>query len=123
MTLSNDELTVLMIAAQGESMMPIGRWEKPVESLVAQGLLKRHDKFNNVITPEGERALAKDDDARQLIETNNAIVLAKQQMEQAIGKAARELKAATEIAMRVTGEPFDVAVKNVARLVAQRVTE
>ena len=33
--LSQDELTVLMIAATGERMMPIGRWEAPAKSLVA----------------------------------------------------------------------------------------
>ena len=32
--LTDDERTVLMIAAQGQSMMPLGRWETPVEHLV-----------------------------------------------------------------------------------------
>ena len=56
--LTDDEYSVLMIAAEGQSLMPIGRWEKPVERLVSRGLLHSHDRFNNVITPMGRAALA-----------------------------------------------------------------
>lgn len=65
--LTDDEFTVLLIAQQGESMMPIGRWEKPVESLVQKGFLHRYDKFNNSITTSGKE-VAK---ARSAQEDNN----------------------------------------------------
>ncbi len=57
--LTDDEFSILLIAARGESVMPIGRWEKPVESLVAKGFLKQHDRHNNTITPAGRVALEK----------------------------------------------------------------
>ena len=78
--LSQDELTILMIAAEGESMMPIGRWEKPLDSLVAKGLMHRHDKFNVVITPDGRKACKETEDGniRGLIEANNTMVTGKE---------------------------------------------
>ena len=61
--LSTDEQTVLLIAARGERLMPIGRWAAPVNSLVEKGLLvrERHagdptGHFNNVISPAGRTA-------------------------------------------------------------------
>jgi hypothetical protein len=54
--LSNDERTILMIACAGESMIPIGRWERPVKSLAAKGYLKMIDHVNYVITAAGRRA-------------------------------------------------------------------
>lgn len=56
--LTEDELTCLGICAQGESLAAIGRWEPSVDALVEKGLLVRHDKFNNTITPAGRAALA-----------------------------------------------------------------
>lgn len=56
--LTQDEYTVLLIASSGEYMMPIGRWEAPVEALVQRGLLHRHDKFNNTITEAGKKIVA-----------------------------------------------------------------
>jgi hypothetical protein len=58
MTLTADEFAVLMIAMQGESMMAIGRWQKPTESLIEKGYLQSRggDNFNCVITPEGRAA-------------------------------------------------------------------
>ena len=55
--LTDDEYAILMIAAEGRSMIPIGRWEKPVNDLVARGLMIRHDPANNTISPAGREAL------------------------------------------------------------------
>ena len=54
--LSDDERTVLMIAAAGQSMIPIRRWERPVKSLAAKGYLERLDDVNYVITAAGRAA-------------------------------------------------------------------
>ena len=61
--LSDDEFAILMIADQGEPMMPIGRWKAPVESLLRRGFLRRVPSiqdpagtFNSAITEEGRRA-------------------------------------------------------------------
>ncbi len=60
--MTNDELTVLMIAAEGEPMMPIGRWDKPVRDLASRGLMEVRDLggmagVEYVITPKGMEAL------------------------------------------------------------------
>ena len=54
--LSQDEFTVLLIAAEGESMCPIGRWRAPILSLTNRGLMTRNDGFNYGITAEGRKA-------------------------------------------------------------------
>ena len=54
--LSQDEFTVLLIAVEGESMIPIGRWRAPILALADRGLMKRNDGFNYGITPEGRKA-------------------------------------------------------------------
>jgi hypothetical protein len=61
MNLSEEELTVLLIASRGESMMAIGHWQKPVESLVAKGFLQSRggDNFNCSITVAGRAACGK----------------------------------------------------------------
>lgn len=51
--LSADEEAVLTIAAQGESMIPLGRWEEPVLRLAQLGYMHKNDQFNYVITPAG----------------------------------------------------------------------
>lgn len=75
MSLTQDEYAVLMIAEKGESIAAIGRWEKPIQSLVARGLMRANDKFNNVITDAGRVAVEKEDDEaiRDVIQANNAI--------------------------------------------------
>lgn len=55
--LTDDEIAILTLAVQGESMAAIGRWEKPTEHLVELGLMERGDKFNNFITAAGRAAL------------------------------------------------------------------
>jgi hypothetical protein len=54
--LSEDERAVLMIAAQGQYMIPIGRWEQSVKALTARGFLRKLDNVNYVITEAGRKA-------------------------------------------------------------------
>lgn len=54
--LSSDERTVLMIAAEGQYMIPIGRWEQPIKALAARGFLHKLDDVNYVITEAGRAA-------------------------------------------------------------------
>ena len=123
--LSQDELTVLMIAAQGESMMPIGRWEQPVESLIARGYLHRNDRFNNVITDAGRKAAAQDEDdtARQMIETNNAIVRGKKDARMQAQQIATQLVDLAELSNKITGEDRKVALERWARIILTRALE
>lgn len=55
--MTTDELTVLMIAVGGESMIPIGRWEAPIRALTERGLLRALDAVNFVITDAGRAAV------------------------------------------------------------------
>jgi FkbM family methyltransferase len=62
--MTNDEMTVLMIAAEGESMIPIGRWEKPIHDLAQLGLMSKLDSTNYVITPAGREAVKAEEQQR-----------------------------------------------------------
>lgn len=60
--LTNHEFAVLLLADDGESLIPIGIWEKPIKTLEALGLLKKNDGANYVITAEGHAArIARDE--------------------------------------------------------------
>lgn len=74
--LTQDELTVLLIADEGGSMIPIGRWEVPIRQLATRGFMKRLDEVNYVITEAGREAAHAGEDAnfKAVIETRNAIV-------------------------------------------------
>lgn len=64
--LTQDEFTVLLIAAEGQSMIPIGRWKIPILALTERGLMRKNDDVNYEITEQGWLAVAKqneDDDA------------------------------------------------------------
>lgn len=55
--LTDDERAVMMIAAKGNYMMAIGRWEGPVKRLERRGFLQMLDAVNYVITAAGRAAL------------------------------------------------------------------
>lgn len=62
--LSDDEFTVLLIAEQGQAMIPAGRWNAPVLHLVELGYLRPlgnpgdpTGSVNNIITEQGRSAL------------------------------------------------------------------
>jgi hypothetical protein len=64
--LSDDEFTILLIADQGEALIPIGRWSAPVQHLVQLGYLRPlgnpgdpTGSVNNIITAAGKVALLK----------------------------------------------------------------
>ena len=61
--LTDDEFSLLEIASHGESMIPIGRWERPLKSLADKGMMFAADTANYVITESGRAALTghKDD--------------------------------------------------------------
>lgn len=126
--LSDDEFTVLLIAAEGESMMPLGRWEQPVERLVELGYLERADKFNNYITPAGKAAVAEhnkileaadDGLARKMIELHNNRVAYKQVGE----KLAEQMAAMAKAAADITGDEPLVALQKCVAAVRDRAIE
>jgi FkbM family methyltransferase len=62
--MTDDEMTVLMIAAEGESMAPIGRWKEPLLALTERGLMSASDSVNYVITVKGRSELAREEKLR-----------------------------------------------------------
>lgn len=81
-TLTQDEFTLLLIAAEGESMMPIGRWKEPLLALTERGLMHKNDEANYEITAEGRKACDErnaDDDKslRALLERNSKTIEAR----------------------------------------------
>ena len=77
--LSQDEFTVLLIAAEDESMTPIGRWKAPILALTERGLMQKNDGVNYAITLAGREAVAQrneedDRDIRTLLERNNKTI-------------------------------------------------
>lgn len=113
-TLSDDEFTVLMIAAEGESMMPIGRWQAPVENLVARGYLRQLDRFNNVITTEGRKAIGERnaEDESAIRQASRQVADAQGEARKAAEEAAQALARAAKASVRATGDRADTAVLN-----------
>ena len=123
--LTDDERTVLMIADQGESMMPIGRWERPVNHMVELGYLQRHDKFNNSITETGRLAINEANDAvdtaaaKALIAGHNGKVVYRQHGE----ALATKLVEMTRAAMQVTNDEPAVALQKCVAAIRDRALE
>lgn len=112
--LTDDEFTVLSIAGTGKSMIPIGRWKKPVEDLVAKGFLYRQDQNNNTITNAGREALdsKENEDAHALIGASNAIASGAKRVRDMAEMAAHQLAAIARVSHSVAGDaPADAARK------------
>jgi len=123
--LTDDEFTVLAIASEGAPMLPIGRWEKPVEHLVELGYLECADKFNNYITSAGKVALREHSDVVDtamgvaLIEANNLRVAYREHGDDIAKKLAEMAKLAAE----ATGAPLMVALQKCVAAVRDRAIE
>ena len=129
--LSQDELTVLLIAAKGESMIPIGKWGKAIKDLAARGLMRATDDANYFITEAGRKAQVDTEDAdiRAMIVTNNRVVEAKQtavlenrdvQLSRSIEQAALHPSFAIKTAQKVPGARPDRAAGQVIFEVVRR---
>ena len=126
--ISDDEFSVLMIAKQGQSMIPIGRWKSPVLNLAKKGLLQCVDSVNYVITPQGEaicdeRDRSDDDSFRQILESSNKIANARTQASQSVEQAALHLSFAAKAAAIATGDPFVVCLDKWLPVVRERAIE
>jgi hypothetical protein len=133
--LSQDELTILLIAAKGEPMMPVGPWKPSAESLVAKGYLKAHPSpqdpsgmFNLHITPAGRAAAEQEDTAydRQLgeiINKSNAIGHQQAKARAAAEQIAVQLVDLAEMSSQTTGDDKITALRNWARIILERALE
>ena len=130
--LSQDELTVLMIAATGESMMPIGRWEAPAKSLVAKGFLKAHPHagdptghFNLHITPEGVAAAeqGEDDSYKQVLNVGATIQHEQTKARAHAEQIAVQLVDLAEASSKITGDTKVDALRRWSEIVLTRALE
>ena len=133
--LTSDEQTVLIIAAKGEPMMPIGRWRKPAENLVAKGFLKPRPHvgdpdgfFNLHVTAAGQAAaeqLEKADDAAlgEMIGRSNQIGHAQTRIRAQAEKIAASMVDLVEASVKVTGEAKTRSLENWAKVILKRALE
>jgi hypothetical protein len=130
--LSQDELTVLLIAAKGEPMIPIGRWKAPTEALIARGYLqpKKHPgdptgHFNNYITALGMAAVEKADDETML--TMTTLSTSVEHEHRKIRANAEQIAVQmVDLAMassQVTGDPPLEAMEKWGKVIGQRAME
>lgn len=126
--LTDDETTVLMIAADGHWLAPIGRWEKPIRNLQARKLLFERDPHNYGITPDGRQALA-----AQELANDRALGNALQKVARAAPvqsalsdfaeQAAHHLVDAAKTSAAVTGDPPEIAARKWVQVILDRTLE
>ena len=133
--MTNDEKTVLLIAAKGEPMMPIGRWRAPAEALVGKKYLKPspHDGdptgfFNLRITAAGRQAVEEiergDDEAlRDMVMLNSSIQHEQRKLRATAEQIAVHLVDLATATQAVTGEPPATALENWALVICKRALE
>lgn len=133
--LSADELTVLLIAAKGEPMMPIGRWKDPALSLVSRGYLKPNPSpqdpdgmFNLHITATGKQQVEREDTAydQQLgdvITKSRQIGHSQAKARAAAEQIAVQLVDLAELSSQATGDDKIDALRNWARIILERALE
>jgi len=137
--LSDDELTVLMIAEAGESMIAIGRWKQPTESLIAKGYLQSRggDNFNCIITEAGRAACkeaeyapyrtacmgGEDAPYKEMIETGSKIGATQKAIRDFAEQAAQLLAKAAQASNRVTGDTPEVAAEKWSGIILRRALE
>jgi hypothetical protein len=133
--LTDDEYTVLTIAAAGQPMMPIGRWKKSAESLVAKGYLQGtpspqdpQGMFNLRITALGTKASeeaekVQDDLLRQVLTTSNHIGHLQKKARAAAEQIAVQLVDLASLSEQATGEDKKTALERWARIILTRSLE
>lgn len=134
-SLSPDEKTVLLIAQEGEPMMPIGRWKPAIEALVARGFIKPHPHpgdptgyFNHRITPAGQAACIeadKEDDAAlgRLIEASSRVGHAQKQARSHAEQIAVQMVDLVEASVKVTGDSRETALREWGKVILERALE
>lgn len=130
--LSQDEITLLLIAANGEPMMPIGRWRVSATSLVQKGYLNPRPHpgdpegfFNLHITPSGRKAVKDADDEPHVSMQMLTEDIQRQQerlRRQAEGIVVQLVDLAEE-SSKVTGDSPRDAMEKWAKVIGQRALE
>lgn len=123
--MTEDERTVLELAVRGESLSAIGHWERPIKSLVANGLLYSRDSVNNVITAAGRVAFEEADNAAlaAVVNTTRKIELSHAEIRNRVEKAAELLSEAAKFSSRVTGDDVVTSCRKWNKQLLERALE
>lgn len=130
--LTEDEATVLEIAAKGMPMIAMrdGRWRDPIRSLVRRGFLKDEtgDMFNCVITDAGRAAMggqeAEDDRAiGRSIDRMREMAIAQKSIQEMAEQCAQVLVKIAEASSVVTGDAKELAARNWSKVILDRCKE
>jgi hypothetical protein len=128
MNLTSDELSVLLIAANGEYMLAIGRWQPVCFSLAAKGLMKK-EIINGgpqyLITPAGREAAEQEDNSRlgALIESGSRFGATQKLARDVAEEAAQKLAECGRASVQVTGDSVETAVRKWSEVVLRRALE
>jgi hypothetical protein len=113
--ITNDEATVLMLAAEGQFMLAIGRWEAPIKSLTEKGMLKM-EYLNGgpqfTITEAGQTACAEYEleSTQQLALALGKTSTALSHIREIVEQAAQLLVSAAKESSRATGADTEIAL-------------
>ena len=123
--LSEQELGVLQIHIEGGNVAAIGHWEKVCNRLVELGYLRRVDKLNHEITPEGRKAAEQDENEslRQIIERGSVIGATQKQIREFAEQAAQLLARAAIASQQAVGDSPEHAVRQWANVIVNRALE
>jgi hypothetical protein len=125
MSLTNDEMSVLMIADRDEYMLAVGRWELPVKSLTNKGLLKC-EMLNGgpqySITDAGRAAMKQgdDDNIRAMLQAASSVGTAQKEVRVGAETAAQLLAEIAKLSAPITGDTPETAARRWSTIILNR---
>jgi len=133
--MDTDDITVLLIANEGERMIPIGRWEGPITRLLASGHLQKAPsmgdptgQFNCVITALGREAVKayegeEDKALGNMITHSSEVGTAQVECRRCIEEAVKLIAKASLLLAKVTGDSATTAAKSWLDIVENEVLQ
>jgi len=129
--ITDDEFSVLMIAARGEYMLAIGHWEQPTRHLEAEGLLKKemlNGGWQYTITDAGRAAIREreQEEDRQLgaiIEKASSMDAAQQSCRNYAEQAAQAIANCARESVKTTGNAEQADAERWVRVILERVKD
>jgi len=125
MTVTDDEFVVLMIAAKGEYMLPIGHWKPSIEALTQKGLMcSQHINGGPqyLITRAGRDAIheREQEETVQFANASARVVQAQKQARDLVEVTAKSLAETARASARVTGDTPETAARKWSPLILTR---
>lgn len=125
MSLTNDEMSVLMIAAKGEYMLAIGHWQQPVQALCRKGFMKCELIAGGpqyTITDAGRKAMEQGDDEniRSMIEASSSAGTAQKAARDVAEQTAQKLAECAKLSSPITGDTPETAARRWSTIVLNR---